>query len=262
MAAIGGNLSPFRGLVKQMPQTKWQQNNSESGDDKENVSQNRCSSSFDFELVSSLLEKRIDHSSTTPKAVLHVETNAEDSDIENCHHPSSARNSCGKDRLGNNYEDDDEDFCAESSNHLLESFLTEQEVPIPDTVETPVKPVMDPLKKQENTASMSPTSTILTLKKGQRIKDGMILMLTGQVDRRKQLLLGAQVCRNTKKTQQNLHYSLFLFLYFRRLLFRFSFFRYPIFLTALSFLPNFCVHSYLSFMLISCMKFYAWQKSL
>jgi hypothetical protein len=200
MAAIGGNFSPFRGLVKQMPQTKWQQDNSEPGDDKENVSQNRCSSSFDFELVSSLLEKRIDLSSTTPRAALHVETNAEDSDIENCHHPSSARNSCGKDRLGNNYEDDDEDFCAESSNHLLESFLIEQaEVPIYDTVETPVRPVMDPLKKQENAVSMSPTSTILTLKKGQRIKDGMILMLTGQVDRRKQLLLGAQVCRAHKE---------------------------------------------------------------
>ena len=36
-------------------------------------------------------------------------------------------------------------------------------------------------------------ATILKLKKGQRVKDGMILMLSGQVDRRKQLLLGAQV---------------------------------------------------------------------
>ena len=195
MATIGSNLSPFSGQVKQISKTKRQQQNSEYGDDKENISHNRCSSSFDFELVSSLLEKRIDHTSTTPRAILHVERNAEDSDRENCHHPSSARNSCGKDRLGNNYEDDDEDFCAESSNHLLESFLIEQEVPIPDTVETPLRPVIDPLKKQENAVSMSPTSTILTLKKGQRIKDGMILMLTGQVDRRKQLLLGAQVRR-------------------------------------------------------------------
>ena len=39
----------------------------------------------------------------------------------------------------------------------------------------------------------SPNSTILKMKKSQRIKDGMILMLSGQVDRRKQLLLGAQV---------------------------------------------------------------------
>lgn len=39
----------------------------------------------------------------------------------------------------------------------------------------------------------SPSKIIFKLKKGQRLKDGMILMLTGQVDQRKQLLLGAQV---------------------------------------------------------------------
>ena len=45
----------------------------------------------------------------------------------------------------------------------------------------------------DESCEQSPNTTILKLKKGQRVKDGMILMLSGQVDRRKQLLLGAQV---------------------------------------------------------------------
>ena len=189
MATVGGYISSFSGQAKQKPKTIWQVENSESTDDKENVSQNRCSTSFDFELVSSLLEKRPDNAASgTPRTILtHGKTFNESSDIENCHHLSSARNSCGKNRLGGT----NEDFCAESSNHLLDSFLLE-EIPNLD-VETPTKIVVDPLIEPAKTALMSPASTILTLKKGQRIKDGMILMLTGQVDRRKQLLLGAQV---------------------------------------------------------------------
>ena len=195
MATVGGNISSFSGQAKQMPKTIWQIENSESTDDKENVSQNRCSTSFDFELVSSLLEKRPDNAaSATPRTILNQGTISNESDIENCHHLSSARNSCGKNRLGST----DEDFCAESSNHLLDSFLHE-ELPNFD-VETPTKIVVDPLIEPAKTVLMSPASTILTLKKGQRIKDGMILMLTGQVDRRKQLLLGAQV-QNTMHEQ-------------------------------------------------------------
>ena len=51
----------------------------------------------------------------------------------------------------------------------------------------------------DESSVQSPNTTILKLKKGQRVKDGMILMLSGQVDRRKQLLLGAQVltCSNS-----------------------------------------------------------------
>jgi hypothetical protein len=41
----------------------------------------------------------------------------------------------------------------------------------------------------------SPNTIISKLRNGQRVKDGMILMLTGQVDKRKRLLLGAQVCQ-------------------------------------------------------------------
>lgn len=41
----------------------------------------------------------------------------------------------------------------------------------------------------------SPNTIISKLRNGQRVKDGMILMLTGQVDKRKKLLLGAQVCQ-------------------------------------------------------------------
>ena len=188
MAAVGGYLSSFSGQEKKMPKTIWQIENSESTDDKENVCQNRCSNSFDFELVSSLLEKRPDNAaSATPRTILNHGTISDESDIENCHHPSSARNSCVKNRLGST----NEDFCAKSSNHLLDSFLVEETHS--HDVETPTKIVVDPLIEPASTVLMSPASTILTLKKGQRIKDGMILMLTGQVDRRKQLLLGAQV---------------------------------------------------------------------
>ena len=187
-------MSPFGGQVKRMQTAKWQTENSESADDKENV-QNRCSTSFDFELVSSLLEKRTDNSATTPDAIEYAGTIPNGTDVVSCHHSSSSKNSSEKDRLGSTTEN----IGAETSNHLLESFLLE-EVPHP-TVQTPTKVVINPLKKLENTVLMSPTSTILTLKKGQRIKDGMILMLTGQVDRRKQLLLGAQVrMQNTLRT--------------------------------------------------------------
>jgi hypothetical protein len=41
----------------------------------------------------------------------------------------------------------------------------------------------------------SPNTIISKLRNGQRVKDGMILMLTGQVDKRKKLLLGAEVCQ-------------------------------------------------------------------
>jgi hypothetical protein len=44
----------------------------------------------------------------------------------------------------------------------------------------------------------SPNTIISKLRNGQRVKDGMILMLTGQVDKRKQLFLGAQVCQYDK----------------------------------------------------------------
>lgn len=59
----------------------------------------------------------------------------------------------------------------------------------------------------ESVCIQSPNTTILKLKKGQRVKDGMILMLSGQVDRRKQLLLGAQVQQRVQHT--NISFAIF-----------------------------------------------------
>ena len=52
-------------------------------------------------------------------------------------------------------------------------------------------------------AAESPSTIISKLKKGQRVKDGMILLLSGQVDRRKQLLLGAQVSSTLNVTSEH-----------------------------------------------------------
>ena len=56
-----------------------------------------------------------------------------------------------------------------------------------------INPQVQMESDMDESCEQSPNTTILKLKKGQRVKDGMILMLSGQVDRRKQLLLGAQV---------------------------------------------------------------------
>lgn len=48
----------------------------------------------------------------------------------------------------------------------------------------------------------SPNTIISKLKSGHRLKDGMILMLSGQVDKRKTLLLGAQVCSTYPSTSE------------------------------------------------------------
>lgn len=107
-------------------------------------------------------------------------------DIENAYHPSSARGSSEKagkypstkysvvksvDRRG-------------SSKRVLDHDIPKLETALGSPHSEEAKVTVSP---------DSPNTTIMTLKKGQRVKDGMILMLTSQVDRRKQLLLGAQV---------------------------------------------------------------------
>jgi hypothetical protein len=140
----------------------------ESNDRKENEN------SFVFEVAERLLLQK---ESNMPATFCTLES--KDSDIENAHHLSSEPNSCGRTATNNQYR-------------ILEHSL-------PRPANTSVGTLKNSEKKnvtsfsEDNSTVQSPNTTILSLKKGQRLKDGMILMLTGQVDRRKHLLLGAQV---------------------------------------------------------------------
>jgi hypothetical protein len=153
-------------------------NTAENTGDKENKSERNDreenENSFVFEVASLLLLQK---ESAIPATFCSLES--KDSDIENEHHLSSEPNSCGRTARNNQYR-------------ILEHSL-------PRPANTSVGTLKNSEKKndisisEDNSTAQSPDSTILSLKKGQRLKDGMILMLTGQVDRRKHLLLGAQV---------------------------------------------------------------------
>lgn len=141
---------------------------SESDNHKEN------DNSFAFEVKARLL---LQSGGTIPETLCDLDL--EQSDIEIGHHVLSDPNICG----------------STSTNH--EYRILEHSLP------RPANTSVGTLKHSEknnvisviegNSTVQSPNTTILSLKKGQRLKDGMILMLTGQVDRRKHLLLGAQV---------------------------------------------------------------------
>lgn len=140
-------------------------------EDKENIPQNCIS---DNQIVSPLLTKGVE----TASFYSFIST---DVDIENAHHLSSARNSWEKVNAMEQYR------------HVESSQPIQVIIDAPKVIiDAPSTPLKDAEIVDENVQE-SPNTTIMTLKKGQRIKDGMILMLTGQVDRRKQLLLGAQV---------------------------------------------------------------------
>ena len=147
----------------------------EHAGDKENQSSNRKENdnSFAYEVAARLLQK----GNTIPTTFCDLES--KESDIENEHHLSSEPNSCGRNAANFKYR------------------ILEHSQPRP--ANTSVETIKSPENKNvvsisEDTVTVqSPNTTILSLKRGQRLKDGMILMLTGQVDRRKHLLLGAQV---------------------------------------------------------------------
>ena len=108
-------------------------------------------------------------------------------DIENAYHPSSARGSSEKISKYTNYIVVESADRRRISRTVLDHDAHKQEFAIEvgrSSHSDEAKVIVSP---------DSPNTTIMTLKKGQRVKDGMILMLTSQVDRRKQLLLGAQV---------------------------------------------------------------------
>jgi hypothetical protein len=71
-----------------------------------------------------------------------------------------------------------------------------------DVIRTRIKEMqhVQPESLSESIPVSSPNTVISKLRNGQRVKDGMILMLTGQVDKRKQLFLGAQVCQYDKNS--------------------------------------------------------------
>jgi hypothetical protein len=153
-------------------------NTAENTGDKENKSERNNpvekENSFVIEVASRLLLQK---GSTIPATFCRLES--KDSDVENEHHLSSEPNSCGRTARNNQYR-------------ILKHSL-------PRPANTSVGTLKNSEKKndislsEDSSTAQSPNSTILSLKKGQRLKDGMILMLTGQVDRRKHLLLGAQV---------------------------------------------------------------------
>lgn len=150
----------------------------ENAGDKENKSENNNrkekENSFALEVATRLLLQK---GSTMPATFCNLDS--KESDVENEHHLSSVPNSCERIAKNNQYR-------------ILEHSLPRPPNTTVGTIKHSEKQNVIAVS-EDNATAQSPNTTILSLKKGQRLKDGMILMLTGQVDRRKHLLLSAQV---------------------------------------------------------------------